>query len=98
MKNLEPRQGFKNRHTDGLPDTVCLIWIIKKDSEGEHIYLCEWEPFDKSQYTEINMPSNGYLGTATIMTGRYHGTGFHAWEQNNSQFIYYQIQPLNFKL
>lgn len=43
--------------------------------------------FDKSNYSKENMPSKGYLGTAKIDEGMYKGVGFHAWEQNNSEFI-----------
>jgi hypothetical protein len=33
----------------------------------------------------------GYLGTAKVIKGRYVGIGFHAWEQNNSEFIWYAV-------
>jgi hypothetical protein len=91
MKNLQQRDGFINRHTNGLPDHKCAIRIIVSDVSGEDIFLCEWNPFDKSQYSETDMPSEGYLGTARVIFGRYSGIGHHAWEQNNSEFIWYKI-------
>lgn len=91
MKNSEQREGFLNRHTNGLPDKSCAMRVITKDVDGEHIYLCEWEPFDKSQYNESNMTSEGYLGTVRVIEGKYKGIGFHAWEQNNSEFVWYAV-------
>ena len=90
MRNTEQREGFVNRHTEGLPDKKCLIMVVTKGFSGEHISLCEWKPFDKSQYTETTIPAEGYLGTATTIDGEYKGIGFHAWEQNNSEFVWYK--------
>lgn len=90
-KNLEQIDGFVNRHTHGLPKEMCIMKVIHKDIQGEHIYLCEWKPFDRSQYTEKYMPSEGYLGTVKVIEGRFAGIGFHAWEQNDNAFIYYQL-------
>lgn len=91
MKNLEKRESFVNRHADGLPDKTITMRVIIKDVDGEHIYLCEWKPFDKSRYSKENMPANGYLGTAKVIEGRYTGIGFHAWKQNNSEFVWYAV-------
>lgn len=89
MKTTNQREGFLNRNTDGLPDKVCLIKIVAYSVFSESIYQCTWIPFDKSKYTEANMPDEGYLGTATVVHGRSTGMGFHAWEQNDSEFIWY---------
>lgn len=51
----------------------------------------DWVPFDRKQYTEINMPHEWYLGTAKAIEGMYTGVGFHAWNQNDSEFVYYKI-------
>lgn len=91
MKNLEQREGFVNRHIYGLPEKITTMKVVTKDIDGEHIYLCEWDPFDKSQYSKDNMPADGYLGTAKVIEGRYSGIGFNAWEQNNSEFIWYVV-------
>ena len=91
MKNSQQREGFINRHINGLPDYKCTMRVVTNDVDGEHIYLCEWKPFDKSQYTQINMPVKGYLGTASVIEGSYKGIGFHAWEQNNNEFIWYAV-------
>lgn len=91
MKNLEQREGFKNRHTDGLPEKSFPMRVVTRDFGGEYIFLCEWKPFDSNNYSEDNMPADGYLGTASIIEGKYQGIGFHAWEQNNSEFVYYAL-------
>lgn len=91
MKNLEQREGFVNRHTNGLPKEKCAMKVVIKYVDGEDIFLCEWNPFDKSQYTETNMHAKGYLGTVEVIEGRYKGIGFNAWEQNNSEFVWYAV-------
>ena len=91
MKNLEQREGFLNRHTNRLPDKPSKMRVVTKNADGERIYLCEWDPFDKSQYSKENIPSDGYLGTAKVIEGKYTGIGFHAWEQNNSEFVWYAV-------
>lgn len=90
-KNLEQREGWINRNIDGLPKEKSTIKIINKDVDGEHIHVCEWKPFDKSEYRENDMPGTGYLGTARVIQEPHMGIGFHAWDQNNSEFIYYKI-------
>lgn len=95
--NTEPRPGYKNRHVDGLPDKPCYMQII--DSDG-NIYLCEWEPFDESKFKMENYkpgkptPGHGYLGTAKVIGGQHKGIGFHAWDQNDHEFIYYSLYSL----
>ena len=91
MKNLEQREGFVNRHTNGLPYKTTIMRVVTKDVDGEHIYLCKWKPFDKSQYSKEKVPVDGYLGTVEVIEGRFSGIGFHAWEQNNSEFVWYAV-------
>lgn len=91
MKNLKPREGFKNRHIDPLPDYDCVIEIVHNDIDGEHICKCNWKPFNKNNYQDHLMPGEEYLGTASVVEGRSLGIGFHAWEVNNSEFVYYNI-------
>ncbi len=91
MKNLEARKGFKNRHTDGLPTEKVNMKVVTNDVDGEYIMLCEWKPFNKEDYSESNIPAKGYLGTVTVIEEQFRGIGFHAWEQNNSEFVYYSI-------
>lgn len=86
MLNLQNRTGFKNRHTDGLPTQKTCMKVVNVDMDGEHILLCEWKPFHKQKTA-----ADGYLGTATVIEKQYNGIGFHAWEQNNSEFIYYSL-------
>jgi hypothetical protein len=61
------KQGYLNRHIDGLPKEKCLIKIITNDIEGEHILLCEWNPFNESDYIGKIKPNEGFLGTATVI-------------------------------
>jgi len=37
MKNLEKRNGFKNRHTDRLPTEKANMKVVTNDVDGEHI-------------------------------------------------------------
>lgn len=93
MKNLDEREGFLNRHINPLPtDRICWIRFINKDSDGEHIYIGKWYPKLADNYTENNQPAEGYLGHVTIVGPVFGSTiGFNAWEQNNSEFIYYNV-------
>lgn len=88
MKNIEQKEGWINRNTDGLPKESAIMRIISTSEESVH--LCEWTPFDKTKYTEKNMPGEGYLGTCRVISEPFKGIGFHAWEQNDYEFIYYQ--------
>jgi hypothetical protein len=92
MKNLEPRKDYLNRHINPLPtNKICMIEFINKDSDGEHIYIGKWYPRLADNYTEENKPAEGYLGHATTMGPLGGFIGFNVWEQNNSEFIYYNI-------
>jgi hypothetical protein len=99
MLNLEQIVGFQNRHIVPLPTEPAIIKII----HGEHaeiVLLCEWIPFKKENYSEINMPSDAYLGTANVIAGKLKGKGigsFHAWSVNNDEFVYYSVVPLTLK-
>lgn len=90
-KNLEQRDGFINRHTHGIPDKPTKMKVVIKDFVGEQVLLCEWKPFDKSQYTKEDMPPDSFLGTATVIDDLFNGISFHAWDENNSEFVYYVI-------
>jgi len=80
---LEQLQGeFKNRHIEPLPSHKCNLYIITTNEETMH--LCEWIP--------AQPPTNtGWLGTARVIETKYQGIGFHAWRQNDQEFIYYKI-------
>jgi len=77
-----------NRKETPLPKESCVIWA---KFENGHIHLCRWFPFDVNNYYPDTMPGEGYLGTARVIDGRFTGIGFHAWTQNNSEFIEYKI-------
>jgi len=91
MKTLELKEGFLNRHIVGLPKEICNIEIIYKDTFETEVVLCEWKPFNPNNYKPENMPAKGYLGTCIEISGKFIGIGHHAWEQNDSEFIYYKI-------
>lgn len=96
MKNLDPKEGWLNRHIDGLPDKDVKMEIIHHSMNEDDICLCNWHPFKKENYRESDMPGEGYLGTVRLIESqkdgkRYTGIGFHAWGQNNSEFVYYRI-------
>ena len=96
IKNLEPREGYKNRHVDGMPDYGCDMYIVHKDTFEEMIFLCAWRPYDPNNYPVDDQPSKGYLGSCKVISGNLRGIGFNAWEQNDHEFIYYKIaDPLN---
>lgn len=91
MENLEPREGYLNRHIDPLPKEKCIIEIVHKDVDGEHLYKCEWNPFNPLEYIEgYTKPSPEYVGTARTIENKIK-IGFHANTVNNSEFIYYKI-------
>lgn len=76
---------MKNRKEEPLPNKECLISILV---EGEWIE-CRWKPYKKENYSDELLPSEGYLGTAyTLMSPV---IGFHAWEQNDSEFLNYKL-------
>lgn len=94
--NLAPRMGWINRHLDGMPKETCRIKIQTTDAGKIHMPKCTWKPFCKEEWTEKRMPASGYLGTAWEKTLFSDGSGefeigYHAWENHNSEFVYYQI-------
>lgn len=91
MKNLKVIEGFKNRFIDGLPKEKVNIKIISHDSNVINTSLCNWIPFEPKNYTKGNMPDKGYLGTAIVIDEKYKGIGFNVWEQNNYEFVHYQL-------
>lgn len=85
-RNLEPLEGFKNRHIDGLPTEECHMLIVVDDSSGRATHLCEWKPRDSKDTAD-----DGYLGTAyRLSNGKTGFIGFNVWESNNHEFVYYQ--------
>ena len=89
-------EHFKNRHIKPLPIKSCKIEIIINDTDGIHIYLCNWLPFNPNHYIDkkghiMHMPNEGYLGTAKIIKGKWKGIGYNVWEQNDLEFTLYNI-------
>lgn len=87
--DFSERKGFLNRHAVPLPNETSKIKIIHKDYPKEEVLICEWIPFNKDNHTEKVMPDPDYLGTATVIEGEFQGIGFHAWNQHDSEFIWY---------
>ena len=84
--------NFVSRNHVPLPLEECKIKAIVYDYKGDAtIYTCLWKPFNPSNYPPNRMPSKGYLGTASVIEGDATGIGFHCWEQNNSEFLYYSL-------
>lgn len=86
MINTEPKEGFKNRNTDPLPEEPTIMTIVVKDVDGENQVLCKWHPAEQN--------NRGFLGTANELRENGKGIGYHAWEANNSEFIYYSIPKI----
>ena len=88
MSNHVPKHNFLDRSKSGLPIEKCKVEIIVTSKiAGDELFRCMWIPYDEN----LNPPKPGYLGTARITRGDFQGIGFHAWEQNESEFIYYRI-------
>lgn len=93
-KNIISQDGFINRKNTPLPKEKCIMEIINYNAPiGEEILLCEWEPYSGEHAIGRNvgeLPSTGYLGTACTIDQKIN-IGFHAWQQNESEFIYYKL-------
>lgn len=88
-RTMDDKDGFLNRHKNPLPKEKTILSIFFPKAYGEpREVACIWKPFDKRNYQEFNMPSEGYLGTAIDALSE---IGFHAWEQTDSEFVYYRI-------
>lgn len=91
MLTLINKQGMINRHLEHLPKNKCKINIYHDDGTQKRLLLCEWIPFDVDNYKEGFSADTGYIGTARVIQKEWHGIGFHAWRNNNDEFIYYNI-------
>jgi len=88
MKNLNPSHTLFpvfDRKVHALPNEKCAIEIF---NEGEWL-ACEWNPRATDSQADV-----GYLGTARTTAGTIQ-IGFHAWEQNNSEFQYFYLPNNN---
>ena len=94
IEKIISRGGFINRKNTPLPEEKCIMEIIHYNAPiGEEVLLCEWEPYIGEHATGRNvgrLPSTGYLGTASTIDQKIN-IGFHAWQQNDSEFIYYKL-------
>jgi len=89
-KDMSDRPGYVNRHKAGLPVEEKIIVVLHKEGNIEEQRICLWKPFDPRLYTPEDTPAEGYLGTAKVMDDSHKGIGFHAWSQNDSEFVFYR--------
>jgi hypothetical protein len=90
MKNLDKKEGYLNRHLNPLPtDNVYPIEFLYDDYDNQHVYKGLWYPALSDNYTENNIPLQGYLGTVKVKEPL--DQKFYAWKQNDSEFIYYKL-------
>ena len=87
MKNRTTKDGYLNRHSDGMPSIICKIKILSGPETMEEEIVCCWEP---RKPTNQNA-AKGYTGTARSLGGKFKHLCFHAWDQNNSEFVYYKL-------
>jgi len=85
------KKGWINRHYEPLPkytegEKNLVIKILHHEGE----FLCEYFPHDG-----VRKVAEGYLGTARVIASQFKGIGFNVWEQNDSEFIYYQLITTN---
>ena len=73
-----------DRKKFGMPIEQCFIEIQYGVDEIE----CRWEPPNNKRLISY---SDGYLGSAMVISGNYKNVGFNAWEQNDSEFRYYRL-------
>lgn len=74
-----------DRKVDALPNDKCAIGIFY---DGRWL-ACEWNPRTADSQADV-----GYIGTA-ITTDSTIQIGFHAWEQNDSEFRYFCLPQNN---
>lgn len=85
-------EGFLDRRVDRLPDYECEIFIVNFSLYEESILKCKWIPYKKEYFNgNLLQPIDGYLGTAKKLEEPYKGIGFHAFIENDSEFVYYKL-------
>jgi hypothetical protein len=95
MKNFNKKPFWRNRHLDPLPKEGCRMQILYKDFDGIYHPKGEWEPVETRK--ETIPPAEGFLGTFVhevknpIRKSPGVIIGYHAWSQNDSEFVYYRI-------
>ena len=90
LKNLEPKEGYLNRHIEPLPKGKALISIF---IEGEGELFCNWNPYNPDEFKilKLGYPVEHLLGTAKVIQEKYFGVGYNVWEINDYEFIYYKL-------
>jgi len=81
--NKEIREGWLNRHINGLPKNNTNIIILYDDIDGQHEIICNWKEYVFDENME-NTKNEFLLGTATSIDIEIPKIGFHLWSCNNS--------------
>lgn len=91
-KTLDPKPGYRNRHTHGLPHRICIIEILYRKLGGYAKYTCLWYPYiPPDDPDERAMVKEGYQGAAIEMvTLPYQERTFHAWKPDDTDFVYFK--------
>jgi len=88
------KQTWLNRHETPLPDEECVIQIKLQGDPKIHGYpevlTGNWVPFNPGDYGVRAKLSEGYIGTFRDNLTK---LGFHAWQQNDSEFVEYRVIP-----
>ena len=85
--------NYLNRKKNPLPLVETKMSILKAGNQIKGV----WKPFNPNDYTAETMPSKGYLGTfegqveSQINPKSIVTIGYHAWEQNNFEFLMYKL-------
>ncbi len=90
-RNLAQREGWINRHIDGMPKCEATVKIITIHMGKEVEDVCVWKPYNPKDWEGKSMPAPDYLGSCTTIKGDYVGIGFNAWVGHDSEFVYYSI-------
>jgi len=96
MPTLTRKEGWYNRHLDGLPNTACLINLYY---DGDYI-TCHWTPYNPPPHAS----KSPYLGVACLYRGKLNPYGwidkhfFNAYDADDADFVYYNVSVNEFAL
>lgn len=93
------RDGYKNRHIDGLPTKPCYIFVLHKENGAEQISRCYWIPTGTTIIVALAvyfLISTSYeaklldlLGAANITHGKYKNKILKPTKNTNDGFVWY---------
>lgn len=82
-KKTTPREGWKNKHLDGVPSEPCNM-MVEHHEMGEVVGT--WEPTGNPE----GKPLGTLYFTHCTFEGVYVVLGFNCWASNDSEFVYYK--------